>query len=367
MSSHFDCMNVSSVLWDRHGELEKEITSDFPPWWLWWRNTSHVASFFMYGSQPPKLHHVILFSICFYLCVFWPCCTTRRISVPHQGSSHSSCSGRTDSQPLDPGKSLSSESHFPGLTLFCGPLPVWIGPTWAASWVLLTRPSVTLQMRSAKVKWLRFPSVGSHPLGEGSCHAVWAHCGPVKRHTPNTHRQCARPGSEPPWKWTRQRGSRLHTPTAMTRIFSATHDGGFPGGKEPTCQCRSARDLSSLPGSGRAPRVGNGNLPQCSCWNNPVDRGATNPETLYSFIPKSETDQQGWAFSRTIAKVITSDYDFYASRSIYPLIKFLSVPPSLHCEALFGRSAHLIYFIITGSFCNACPWTHLTDLPMMSS
>ena len=28
-----------------------------------------------------------------------------------------------------PRKSLSSESHFPGLTLFCGPLPVWIGPT----------------------------------------------------------------------------------------------------------------------------------------------------------------------------------------------------------------------------------------------
>ena len=44
---------------------------------------------------------------------------------------------------------------------------------------------------------------------------------------------------------------------------------GFPGasdGKESTC---NAGDLSSMPGLGRSPGGGLGNLPQCSCLNNP--------------------------------------------------------------------------------------------------
>ena len=39
--------------------------------------------------------------------------------------------------------------------------------------------------------------------------------------------------------------------------------------KETVC---SARDLGSIPGSGRSPEVGNGNPLQYSCWENPVDR-----------------------------------------------------------------------------------------------
>ena len=34
------------------------------------------------------------------------------------------------------------------------------------------------------------------------------------------------------------------------------------------------RDKGSIPGSGRAPGVGNGNPLQYSCLKNPVDRGA---------------------------------------------------------------------------------------------
>ena len=34
------------------------------------------------------------------------------------------------------------------------------------------------------------------------------------------------------------------------------------------------RDAVSIPGSGRAPGGGHGNPPQCSCLENPVDRGA---------------------------------------------------------------------------------------------
>ena len=41
-------------------------------------------------------------------------------------------------------------------------------------------------------------------------------------------------------------------------------------GKESAC---SAGDLGSIPGSGRSPREGNGNLLQYSCLGNPMDRG----------------------------------------------------------------------------------------------
>ena len=34
------------------------------------------------------------------------------------------------------------------------------------------------------------------------------------------------------------------------------------------------RDLGSIPGSGRSPGGGNGNPLQCSCLENPMDRGA---------------------------------------------------------------------------------------------
>ena len=34
------------------------------------------------------------------------------------------------------------------------------------------------------------------------------------------------------------------------------------------------RHLGLIPGSGRSPEVGNGNLLQCSCLGNPMDRGA---------------------------------------------------------------------------------------------
>ena len=36
---------------------------------------------------------------------------------------------------------------------------------------------------------------------------------------------------------------------------------------------RGIRDLGSILGSGRSPGGGNGNLLQCSCLENPMDRG----------------------------------------------------------------------------------------------
>jgi len=45
-------------------------------------------------------------------------------------------------------------------------------------------------------------------------------------------------------------------------------------GKESACSVEDAGDWGSIPGSGRCPGGGNGNLLQYSCWGNPMDRGA---------------------------------------------------------------------------------------------
>ena len=52
---------------------------------------------------------------------------------------------------------------------------------------------------------------------------------------------------------------------------------GFPGGalvNNPPDIAGDARDSMSDPGLGQSPGVGNGNPLQCSCLENPMDRGA---------------------------------------------------------------------------------------------
>ena len=50
---------------------------------------------------------------------------------------------------------------------------------------------------------------------------------------------------------------------------------GFPGGSHSKMESAyNARDLGSIPGSGRSPGEGNGNPPQYSCLENSMDRGA---------------------------------------------------------------------------------------------
>ena len=52
---------------------------------------------------------------------------------------------------------------------------------------------------------------------------------------------------------------------------------GFPGGsvvKNPPAYAGDAGDLGLIPGLGRSPAEGNGNLLQYSCLGNPMYRGA---------------------------------------------------------------------------------------------
>ena len=74
---------------------------------------------------------------------------------------------------------------------------------------------------------------------------------------------------------------------------------GFLGGtvvKNPPASAGHARDLRSIPGSGRSPGGGNGNPLQSSCLENPMDRGGwwatvheesdmTEPHIYYTAAP----------------------------------------------------------------------------------
>ena len=49
---------------------------------------------------------------------------------------------------------------------------------------------------------------------------------------------------------------------------------GFPDGSVLKNLPDNAGDMGSIPGLGRSPQEGNGNLLQYSCLRNPMDRGA---------------------------------------------------------------------------------------------
>ena len=49
---------------------------------------------------------------------------------------------------------------------------------------------------------------------------------------------------------------------------------GFPGGTVVRNPPANARDMGSIPESGRSPGGGNGNPLQYACLGNPLDRGA---------------------------------------------------------------------------------------------
>ena len=50
-----------------------------------------------------------------------------------------------------------------------------------------------------------------------------------------------------------------------------------------------ARGAGSIPGSERSPGIGNGNSLQCSCLENPMDRGA--PQAAAHRVTESDTTE----------------------------------------------------------------------------
>ena len=65
--------------------------------------------------------------------------------------------------------------------------------------------------------------------------------------------------------------TKIHLVKAM--FLSSCHVLGFPGGSDSKASACNAGNPGSIPGSGRSPGEGNGNPPQCSCLENPMDGG----------------------------------------------------------------------------------------------
>ena len=69
-----------------------------------------------------------------------------------------------------------------------------------------------------------------------------------------------------------QKCPRTRGPWSHVELSGATE--GFPGGSDGKESVCNAGDPRSIPRSGRSPGEGNGNLLQCSCLENSMDRGA---------------------------------------------------------------------------------------------
>ena len=68
----------------------------------------------------------------------------------------------------------------------------------------------------------------------------------------------------------------------------------FPGGSDGKASAYNAWNPGSIPGSGRSPGEGNGNLLQYSCLENPMD-GGTWYATVHG-VAKSQTQLSNFTF-----------------------------------------------------------------------
>ena len=60
----------------------------------------------------------------------------------------------------------------------------------------------------------------------------------------------------------------------MPQSIPVPYNPGLPGGSDPKESAYNRGDQGSIPGLGRSSGEGNGNSLQCSCLENPMDRGA---------------------------------------------------------------------------------------------
>ena len=70
----------------------------------------------------------------------------------------------------------------------------------------------------------------------------------------------------------------------------------FPGGSEVKAFACNAGDLGSIPGSGRSPGEGNGNLLQYSCLENPMD-GEAWWATVHEVAESDKTEHFTFTFT----------------------------------------------------------------------
>ena len=118
------------------------------------------------------------------------------------------------------------------------------------------------------------------------------------------------------WVW--QRGLRSQGPKWTGDLPASAEDAG---------------DMCSIPGSGRSPGGRNGDLPQYSCLENPMDRGAWWATVHWVLGSDTTTEQlsthtQTHTDTHTVAPI--------CSLLIYYLHKFFSIQRSLKQHLVFG-------------------------------
>ena len=99
---------------------------------------------------------------------------------------------------------------------------------------------------------------------------------------------------------------------------------GFPGGsvvKNPPANTGDARDVDSIPGLGRSPGEGNGNLLQNSCLGNPMDKGAWWA-TVNGVTKESNMTER---LTTTIHLIYTLGYRDHNGKTDRPIQNFSSV------------------------------------------
>ena len=99
-------------------------------------------------------------------------------------------------------------------------------------------------------------------------------------------------------------------------IFHVTRKGASQVVKNLPVGAGDARDVGSVPGSGRSPGVGSDNPLQYSCWDNPMDRGACRA-TVHG-VAKSQTRVCTYLWSSQVRK---SEYSkIYWAMSLYTIL-----------------------------------------------
>ena len=73
--------------------------------------------------------------------------------------------------------------------------------------------------------------------------------------------------------------------------------------KNPPASAGEARDWNAILGSGRSLEVGNGNLPQYSCLDSPMERGAWR--AAVHAVAKSQTRQSTHMHKEALAIILT--------------------------------------------------------------